>query len=85
MLYISITQKRFLMMNNRVNWFKSPSIKQLVIFIMLWLTGNLLLVLSITDLFTASFIQKSSLMLYFLMAASTVSIVKLYMNYRNQP
>lgn len=58
-----------------------PTKKTLFLFTLVWVLGMMLLTLSVTDLFTESFFQKGYLMIYFLMAASTLVTVKLYFNY----
>lgn len=63
------------------NFIKNPSIKNLILFTLLWFVGILLLTLSATDLFTESFFQKRYVMIYFLMIGSTIATGKLYINY----
>jgi hypothetical protein len=64
------------------NWMNNPSKMQLIAFTGLWLLGVLLLVLSVTDFFKESFFQKTSVIIYFLMIASTIATIKLHINYR---
>ena len=59
----------------------NPQKKHLVIFGLLWLIGNGLMVLSITDLFTERFFKSKATMIYVLMIISTVVTTKLYFNY----
>jgi len=70
------------MNNTKRNLFYNPSLKQLRLFTGLWILSMTLLVMAITDLFTESIWQKDYLLIYFLMISSTLSIVKLYLNYR---
>ncbi len=63
------------------NFIKNPSTKNMILFTFLWSLGIALLTFSITDLFTESFFQKKFLMIYFLMIGSTITIVKIYINY----
>lgn len=65
------------------NFIKNPSKKNLILFTLFWLVGILLLTLSTTDLFTESFFQKKHIVIYFLMIASTITIVKVYFKYWN--
>ncbi|QSS98226.1 hypothetical protein [Psychroflexus sp. ALD_RP9] len=69
------------MENKHKTFFTNPKKKHLASFGLLWLIGNGLLVLSITDLFTESFFQSNATMIYVLMIASTVVTAKLYFNY----
>jgi hypothetical protein len=63
------------------NFMKNPSIKNLILFTLLWFVGIILLTLSTTDLFTESFFQKKYVMIYFLIIGSTIATGKLYFNY----
>ena len=63
------------------NFIKNPTIKNLILFTLLWFVGILLLTLSTTDLFTESFFQKKYVIIYFLMIGSTIATGKLYFNY----
>ena len=63
------------------NFIKNPSIKDLILFTLLWFVGILLLTLSTTDFFTENFFQKKYVMTYFLMIGSTITTGKLYFNY----
>jgi hypothetical protein len=63
------------------NIFKNPSLKNVMMLSLLWFISNMLLVLSITDLFSDSFLQKRYLIVYFVMIASTTSIIRIYHNY----
>ena len=69
------------MKTDKRNFMKNPSIKNLVLFTLLWFVGILLLTLSTTDLFTESFFQKKYVMIYFLIIGSTIATGKLYFNY----
>lgn len=64
------------------SWFKCPSKKQLIILFMIWLFGITLSTMAITDLFSQNFFQKGSLMMYFMMIGATVSIIKVWANYK---
>ncbi|MBK3519374.1 hypothetical protein [Carboxylicivirga marina] len=64
------------------NILKHPSKKNLIIITAVWLISMVLLVLSMTDLFTEKPFQKSYLLMYFLMLSSTVSVIKMHMNYQ---
>ncbi len=63
------------------DFYNNPSKKTLIYFSILYLVSIILIVLAITDLFTASFIQGDSLVLYFLMGMSTLSLINLIRNY----
>ena len=69
------------MKNKKESFLTNPGKKHLIIFGLLWFISNVLLTLSITDLFTESFFQKNYVMMYFLMFGSTITTGKLYFNY----
>ena len=69
------------MIDKKESFLTNPTKKHLLLFGLLWLIGNGLLTLSITDLFTESFFQKNYMMMYFFMIGSTIAIGKLYINY----
>jgi hypothetical protein len=64
------------------SWFKSPSKKQLIILFTIWLFGITLTTLAITDLLSQSFFQKGSFMMYFIMIGATISVIKVWINYK---
>ena len=64
------------------SWFERPSKKQLIILIIIWLFGITLSILAVTDLFSQNFFQKGSLIIYVLMIGATLSIVKVWANYK---
>lgn len=63
------------------SWYLYPKKSVLITFIALWLIGNFLLILVITDFFTLPFIQRGNFMIYFLMIASTYNVYKILLNY----
>ncbi|WP_028284082.1 MULTISPECIES: hypothetical protein [Flavobacteriaceae] len=63
------------------NFITNPSKKILILFTFLWLLGITLSTLSMTDLFTESFLQKKYVMTYFSMIGSTITIGVLYFFY----
>lgn len=65
------------------DWMKNPSRKQMILFTLLYFAGILLLVLSMTDLFTESLFQGKYLLLYFLIIGSTLATFKIHLNYWN--
>lgn len=67
------------------NFITNPSKKILILFTFLWLLGITLSTLSMTDLFTESFLQKKYAMTYFSMIGSTITIGVLYFfHWRNK-
>jgi hypothetical protein len=64
------------------SWFESPSKKQLIIIFTIWLFGITLSTLAITDLFSQNFFQKGSFMMYFMMIGATLSLIKVWINYK---
>lgn len=65
------------------NWLKNPSPKQMILYTLLYITAILLLVLSMTNLFTESIFQGEYLLLYFLILGSTITTFKMHLNYWN--
>jgi|GEM_PF-3264070 len=62
------------------HWFQNPTKKQVIICTVLWLTGLLLLLLAITDLFREFYFN---IPVFLLLGGSTFSVIKLYNNYRS--
>jgi len=71
------------MKTKKNNWFKNPSHKQIILSTLLYFTGILLLILSMTDLFTESIFQGKYSLIYFLILGSTLTTLKIHLNYRN--
>ena len=69
------------MKTKKNNWINNPSRKQLLLFTLVYFIAILLLVLSMTNLFTESIIQKKYIMIYFLIIGSTLAIIKVHHNY----
>ena len=63
------------------NWINNPSRKQIILFTLVYLIAVLLLVLSMTNLFTESIIQKKYIMIFFLIISSTLATIKVHLNY----
>lgn len=63
------------------NLVENPTKKSLVLFTSLWFVGVVLLVMATTDLFTESFFQRKNGMIWLLMIFSTMTIVKVHLNY----
>lgn len=60
---------------------KNLSRKQIVLFTIIYFAGMLLLVLSITNLFTESIFQGKYLALYFLIIGATLTMLKIHLSY----
>ena len=69
------------MKRKKTNWTNNPTKKQLILITTAWILGNMLLILSITDLFTESFFQRNYIMMYLLMIGSTLATFNLYRNF----
>ncbi len=69
------------MMRKEINWYQNPTKKTLRIFGLLWLIGNTLLILALTDLFTESPLKVTNIIMMFFMIGSTVSVSHLYIKY----
>lgn len=63
------------------DFYNNPSKKTLISFSILYIVSIVLIVLAITDVFRVSVIQGDSLVLYFLMGMSTLSLINLFRNY----
>ena len=66
----------------KINYIKYPTKKFLLIFLILWIIGNFLIILSSTNFFTESFFNRRYLLMYFLMIWSSISAIKLILNYK---
>lgn len=64
------------------NWFNNPSKRTLWIALVTWAVGNLLLLLAFTDLFTHGL--QVNTMISGLMIGSTLTVIKLVLNYFKQ-
>jgi hypothetical protein len=64
------------------NYIKQPTKKFLIIFLVLWIISNFLLISSITNFFTESFFNRRYTLTYFLMIWSSISAIKLILNYK---
>ena len=62
-------------------WITHPTKRNLLIFLSIWFVGTGLLVLSATDLFRESFLNRKYIMIYVLITMSTLTTVKLLLNY----
>lgn len=69
------------MKNQPALWYTNPSLKVVAIFISVWLVGNMLIVLAITDFFKSGFQPAKHMPSALLMIASTVSTLKVIRNY----
>ena len=63
------------------NWINNPSRKQMILFSLVYFTGIVLLVLSMTNIFTESIIQRKYIIIYFLIIGSTIAAIKVHYNY----
>lgn len=69
------------MKRKKTDWINNPTRKQLILFTVLWILGNTLLILSISDLFTESVFQRKYIMIYLLIFGSTLATFNLYRNF----
>ena len=63
------------------NWVTHPTKRNLFIIVTIWFLGNGLLILSTTDLFTESFLNKKYVLIYAMMIMSTWTTIKMIRNY----
>lgn len=71
-------------MSNRqakVSWFAAPTKMNVVLFLALWIVSTGLVILALSDLFTANPFRNLNLPLVFLLFLSTGSTVKIVLNY----
>lgn len=71
-----------LKIDKKCSWIKNPTLKQVILFTTLSLGGLILLILSMTNLFSEPLFQKNYIMLYPLMLGSIFSTVIVHINYR---
>ncbi|MBN8575468.1 MAG: hypothetical protein J0L66_00925 [Cytophagales bacterium] len=69
------------MKNQPALWYTNPSLKVVVIFIFIWLMGNMLILLAMTDFFRSGFQPGKHLPRALLILASTISTLKIIRNY----
>ena len=69
------------MKTKRDNWPKNPSRNQVLFISALWVIGNLLIILSMTDLFSESIFQRRYFLLYLLILVSTLATLKIIISY----
>lgn len=70
------------MEKSRYNNFKYPTKKYLLIFLVLWIISTLLIICSITNFFTENFFNRRYTLMYYLMILSSISTIKLILNYK---
>ena len=63
------------------NWVTHPTKRNLLIIFTVYVVGNGLLIISTTDLFTESFLNKKYLMIYAMMIMSSWTVLKVLLNY----
>ena len=66
----------------RHNYIKYPTRKFLLIFLVSWIISTFLIILSITNFFTESFFNSRYILMYYLMILSSISSIKLILNYK---
>ena len=65
-----------------INYIKYPTKKFLLIFLVLWVISNFLIILTSTNFFTESFFNRRYILMYYLMILSSISAIKLILNYK---
>jgi len=63
------------------NILQNPTKTNLIVFTLLWMVSVVLIILSVTDLFTQSVFQKRYIPVFIIVLASSRVIAKLYFNY----
>ncbi len=71
------------MKTKKNNWVKNPSRPQMILCTLVYFVSVVLLVLSMTDLFTENIFQGKYLLLYFVIIGATLATLKLHSNYWN--
>lgn len=69
------------MKNQPELWYTNPSLKVVVIFVSIWLIGNILILLAMTDFFMSGFQPGKHMPSALLMLASTITTLKFIRNY----
>jgi hypothetical protein len=67
--------------NNKSNWIKNPTKKQMILVTIVWFVGVLLLVISMTDFFNTSIFNKKYILIYFLILGTSYIVYKIYFSY----
>lgn len=71
--------------NDKRNWVKNPTKREVILVSIAWFAAAFLIILSVTNFFTESIFNKKYAMLYFLLIASIITVIKVFSNYfRNQ-
>lgn len=63
------------------NILQNPTKTNLIVFTLLWMVSVVLIILSVTDLFTQTVFQKKYIPVFIIVLASSRVIAKLYFNY----
>ena len=63
------------------NILQNPTKANLIVFTLLWMVSVVLIILSVTDLFTQTVFQKRYIPVFIIVLASSRVIAKLYFNY----
>ena len=63
------------------NILQNPTKTNLIVFTLLWMVSVVLIILSVTDLFTQTVFQKRYIPVFIIVLASSRVIAKLYFNY----
>ena len=66
---------------NKKNILQNPTKTNLIVFTLLWMVSVVLIILSVTDLFTQTVFQKRYIPVFIIVLASSRVIAKLYFNY----
>lgn len=68
-------------LNKKRNWVTHPTKRNLLIIVTVWIIGNGLLILSTTNFFMESFLNKKYILIYAIMIMSTLTTFKVILNY----
>jgi hypothetical protein len=69
------------MQNKKPDWIKNPTKKQVLIVFFTWVTGIILLTLSMTNLFTENPLKGKYAILYLLIITATITMISVCINY----
>jgi len=70
-------------MQDSKNWIYNPTKKQMICFVLLWLTGFILITLDKTNLLTETPFKRESFFSFFIIIFSGLTVYKVCKNYYN--
>lgn len=72
------------MNNNSTHWILKPTKRHILIVGILWLSGIILSLLAVTDVFKENIFQRKNVMMIILQIGATLTYIKMVKNYYQQ-